>query len=406
MPPAEHAQLGASGAKRWMNCAGSVRMSEGLPDTAGPHAWEGTAAHEVGEMCLRDGVDATSFVGQFIKVFVGGEDEGEVDVYYQNIEVTQEMADAVQVYVDFVREAAEGGELFIEERVSLAVLEPPRPMFGTTDVGIWFANERLLHVVDYKHGKGVVVEVVDNPQPMYYALGTVVDTLKQKPDIIRMTIVQPRAHHPDGPIRSHNITWDELVAFKKELLTAAEATMDPEAPLCVGDWCRWCPAMATCPAQQEHAVVLAQTEFDVIETVADLPAAEHLTIEELVRVLDGAEIVQKWLKSVAAYALNMLDLGDDVPGYKLVQGRANRQWVDPKEIDGYLARRGLRVKQRYATRKVVSPAQAEKLVKALDGPDLPERFWMKPEGKKTLAPDTDARKALSTSAADDFEEFM
>ncbi len=387
MSATTHAQLGASGAKRWMGCSGSLRMSKGIADTTSEYAIEGSAAHELAEEFLRNGEDPTR------EWAVGG------------VPVTQEMVEAVQVYIDFVREAAVGGELFIEQQVSLEALGPPLPMFGTTDAAVWHEDSKILHVIDYKHGAGVAVDVIDNPQPMYYALGTIVDTLKKRPDLIRLTIVQPRGHHPDGLIRSHDVTWDELVEFKKTLFAAAEATQDPDAPLAVGDWCRFCPALASCPANHDHAVALAQSEFDTIDDVSDLPTPEALTTEAMTRVLDGAGAVRDWLRAIEAHIIHMIDVGEDVPGYKLVQGRANRQWHDPEKVDKYLARRGLRVGQRFK-KVLVSPAQAEKALKGTKGPELPERLYHKPEGKKKLVPDADARPALPASATEDFTEFM
>ena len=74
-----HASLGASSASRWMACPGSVRLSEGMPNISSDYAREGTAAHELAEMCLRQGKPASAFLEQEIEGF----------------EVTEDMAEAV-----------------------------------------------------------------------------------------------------------------------------------------------------------------------------------------------------------------------------------------------------------------------------------------------------------------------
>ena len=218
-----HASLGASSCKRWWNCPGSIRLSEGIPKTSSRYADEGTAAHEVGEMCFKQNRDAAEFIGRFITV------------HGNKFEVDEEMAEAVQVYVDFVREAAKAGELRIEQKIDLAPLKPPAPMFGTTDAVVlaFTANTGIIKAIDYKHGAGVAVEVEDidiegvdhgNKQGRYYALGTWLGLPKDQRDritTVEVVIVQPRAYHVDGPTRTETLTIAELKAWARELMERA-----------------------------------------------------------------------------------------------------------------------------------------------------------------------------------------
>src|SRR5882724_2835501 len=92
-----HSPLGASGAERWMNCAGSVALiatfrdvltSMGIPEEDDPdYRREGTAMHEASEHCLRQGLDTWEIVGQTFNETV--------------IDAT--MGDAIQVYLDSCR---------------------------------------------------------------------------------------------------------------------------------------------------------------------------------------------------------------------------------------------------------------------------------------------------------------
>lgn len=394
MPPTQHASLGASGAYRWMACPGSPRMEAGRPGSSSTYAREGTAAHDLAERALAHKKDPEFWLGEVINVPYKEDGEEKVD----RIVVTEEMCEAVQVYVAHVRALAvdDHRELHLEQRVSLERLGPPEPMYGTADAIIWDAEERHLFVDDYKHGKGVVVEVEGNPQPLYYALGAVLK-IGKKPKKITMQIIQPRAFHPDGPIRSHTISYEELIEFKNELMDAADATTAEDAPLVVGDHCKFCKALAVCPAQRDHAVQTAQSEFMEFSP----PDPEELTLEELALVLERQKQIEDWLSAVNAYAVNRLDRGLDVPGHKLVPKRARRYWVDEDKLLEWLERKRI-PKYKYERRKLKSPAQLEKLCKS-EGIPFPDELVEKKSSGPKLAPADDPRPALTPSAVDDFE---
>lgn len=368
----KHAKLGASGAHRWRNCAGSINLSEGMPDETTVYAAEGTVAHYIGENILAG--DTYPAVGETVV------EEG------YDIAITIEMMEAVYMYVDFVNEQAEGKTLLLENQFDLGVLKPPGPMYGTADAVIWDKEIKNLHVVDYKHGAGVTVDAIGNDQGLVYMLGAVVKFGKQ-PNTMTFTIVQPRGHHEDGIVRSWTVTWEELVAAKRALFVDAEATLDPDAPLNAGDWCRWCPAKAVCPAQRALVESMAVEAFAAEPT---FPVVEALNLTDLAEVLAKAPAVTDWIKAVQSYALNMLQRGENVPGFKLVETRSNRKWVDEDKTDTYLRGRKLKMDERF-NQKLISPAQAEKILKDKPGLELPDRFWVKPEGRAALAPLSDKR---------------
>ena len=165
------------------------------------------------------------------------------------------MADGVQVYVDAVRAELEPGDLLlVEQPFSLDQLRPPGEMFGTADAVIYKPKLRRLLVFDLKYGAGVVVEAVGNPQGRYYGLGACMALADRPVSEVEIVIVQPRAPHPAGPIRRETISAFELVEWSADLLEAAERTLDPEAPLVPGAWCRFCPAAGICPALREQAL--------------------------------------------------------------------------------------------------------------------------------------------------------
>lgn len=369
-----------------MNCPGSVALAAGKPDVTTVYAREGTAAHTLAERALRTGLPAITWL------------ETVMDAKDGEVEVTEEMAEAVQMYADYVRElaGAPGAILMIEQQFDLAPLDPPGDMFGTGDAVIWRPKVGVLDVVDLKYGQGVAVDA-STPQLPYYALGAVME-LHVKPQLVRIHIVQPRAPHPDGPIRVREMGWDELVAFKRELFERAAATQEPDAPLVVGEWCRFCKAQAICPAQRAYALEVAQSEF--MDELAP-PRPDTLTPVEIATVLRAADVLEEWLRAVEAHAYGMLERGLDVPGYKLVEKRATRKWADePKAID-YLTDR-LGDEAAYTEPKLISPAQAEKKLKELKQ-KLPVELVVKQSSGRKLAADADARPALPPSVAEDFE---
>jgi len=385
MPPKSHANLGASKSERWMNCPGSVAAEAGLPDVSSPYALEGTAAHALAERALHKGLDADVWL--------------ETEIH--GVTVTEEMANAVQVFLDHVRTLVqyEDDKLLIEHEFDLSELNPPGPMYGTGDAVVWSPRRRTLYVCDYKHGRGVAVDATENSQLGYYALGAVI-SLKKRPDVVVMTIVQPRAFHPSGIVRSTEMSFGDLVSFKRDLWKAAEATLAPDAPKVVGDWCRFCKAMATCPAQRAHALTVVEAEFD-LEPPPALPAPELLDEGAIQRVLAGAGLVRDWLSSIERHVTGILEAGGSFPGYKLVPKRATRKWADGVTEETLHEALGLKSDDLYV-RKLVSPAQAEGKIKELYPagvrPPLPEGLVVKESSGYNLAPEQDPRPAVGPGA--------
>lgn len=391
----QHASLGASSAYRWMNCPGSVNLSIGIQESESVHAAEGTAAHKLADLCLRKGVDASLYAGTQIDGF----------------EVTVEMVDAVQMFLDEVRRVAAldpQSVVFIERQFNLDDLKPPARMFGTADAMVFLPSFRKLVVLDLKYGRGVLVEVEGNRQLRYYALGGLLEFEKNlyksgAIDEVEIVIVQPRAQHIDGAIRSETIEYLDLVDWTMELLEAAKATQQEDAPLKAGPWCRWCRAKAICPAIRERAQLVAQVEFaDLPESKP--PAPETLPAEVLVEVLDNMNILEEWLTAVKAYAHVLLEQGYDLPGWKLVAKRAMRKWKDEKDALGALYDMGLS-EDDATTTKIRSPAQIDAVMKRYGGdPKSIEHLYHKQSSGTTLVPESDSRPPARPMLEEFFEE--
>lgn len=383
-----HAVLGASSAERWLNCPGSVRLSAGLPDQTSEFAAEGTAAHELAERCLLSGNPAAYYIGEEIPV---GEFSFTVD---------EDMAEAVQAYLDHLYEVqVECGitEDWVERRFSLDALRPPQPMFGTSDWTGYSRLHKLLVVRDYKHGRGKRVEVQGNPQLRYYALGALLSLPADYPvREIDVGVVQPRI----GNIASERITIEELLDFASDLLAAAHATQRHDAPTVPGDWCQWCRAKAICPALRNQALTIAQDEFS-----ASPPAPESLTPQQIAEVLEKADVVEAWIKAVRGHAMREAEQGRPPPGYKLVQKRGTRKWtMDDDTVAERLALESGIDFAEFFERSVLSPAQAEKLLKARKV-KIPEELVKSVSSGYTLTSEADKRPALAVGAADEFHSL-
>lgn len=249
-----HARLSASGAYIWLNCTMSPRLSKGLERKSSKWADEGTKAHWVAESML---------VGQNVL----------------ELEDTKEMQRWVKPYVDYVSGLAKRSPFHaVEKHVSLAPLwelegdTPPEDMFGTADFVCITPDPSTLHIVDLKYGAGVAVEVADNSQLLYYALGVLLSLPDSiiRPEFVRMTVVQPRCVHPDGPVRHWEIPTVDLLDWGHsvlkptvELIASDDVT---KLSLAEGKHCRWCPAASgQCPEKHKTKTKQAQQEFTALD---------------------------------------------------------------------------------------------------------------------------------------------
>lgn len=416
-----HADLGASTSSRWFKCPGSPREIDKVPKElrtkSSSFADEGTAAHALLEKCIAEKKDAREFEGRYIKVFDDGAGysnktsflkEGAFPEGNQNVfEVTDQMVECIQSALDHikaeVKRLGKGSKVTSEVRVY--PLADREDMYGTTDVAISGWDE--LVVIDYKHGAGVVVEVEGNTQLRYYALGAAREEefAHQK---VTYTIIQPRAQHADGPIRSETITMKELKAWGIELQQAVEKTEKPNARLRAGPHCRFCPAAPFCSELRSSVQEAAGADFD--EEAVELEVDDDL--DNLARLYKHVEMVDAWCRAVKAIAQQAVIQGQKIKGTKLVRGRSIRKLRDDvpeKKLVKRMINFGIDEKDIFAAPKVKSAAQIEKAVDKSQRKEFNRKFVVKPEGKIILVSEDDPREEVSVSPGDDFgdegEEF-
>jgi len=354
-----HSKVGASSMHRWSNCPGSVRLSEGVPKRTSSHAEEGTLAHEVAAALL----------------------EG------HSVDVPEDMVEHLDVYTTFIRGLE--GERRIEHRFNLDNLY--KGAFGTADAVVYNPATKTLHVVDLKYGVGVGVEVANNPQLMFYGLGALLST-GYPCETVDLVIVQPRFPHPDGPVRRWSIEAVDLFDFAADLVKFAKATEPPDAPLTPGDWCRWCPASGVCPAIRSKAQELAKVEFSPRFTYDPKVLAETLHF---------LPILETWAKATREFAYGEAEHGRTPPGWKLVEKRPTRKWIDENQAAGQLAAMDCREDEIFE-KKIISPAKAEKLLGKPAKLALADLTVAESSGY-TLAPEADKRPAVRKDPKSEFE---
>ena len=330
-----HSPLGASGASRWMKCPGSIALRSTLEPMAGGEAdqpaytTDGRTAHAGACWCLENDADTWEIIDQ----------------EFEGRRFTLNMAKAVQVYLDAVRgDVVEGSVTYFEQPVADATLHAN--YFGTTDAGV--LNGDHLIVSDYKNGAGVVVDVIHNPQIMYYAYGLI--RKLNDPSILHVTlrVVQPNAFHPQGPMREWSLSVEELTAWAETDLLPAMRRTEVDTSLEPGAHCRFCPARHVCPALSGMWGAFATA------SAGEVPA---LTDAELGRQFALTDTIMMYKKALGEEVFRRLLLGTEVPNTQLEEKTADRMWKDGAKqrfIDQYGA-------DALTEPALKSPAQMEKV---------------------------------------------
>ena len=381
-----HAKLGASNAHRWLACPGSVAAEDGLPNTSSPFAEEGTVAHELAECVLNTAYLPPEHVElKDWAAYATVKSNEFLDLYEDEV-----MADFVRVYVEYVNNLAAGAD-HVEIEACVSYQQWVSGGFGTADAVI--LKGETLHICDLKYGMGVRVDAEENPQGMLYALGAFYE-FDMLSDIkhVQIHIIQPRLDH----ISQWEISVPDLLRWAEWVKQRAEETLAADAPRVPGEkQCRFCRAKASCAALQKMTQDIILADFDDLE---HMPKANTLTDDQMRRALEAKSLIEAWLGAVEGLVRERLGNGIEFPGYKLVEGKSNRQWSD----DGAAAVRLADLignDKTYAPRKLISPTQAEKILGKKGAAEIADLIT-KPSGAPTLAHETDKRPAINISAED------
>lgn len=374
----KHALLSASSAHRWLLCTPSARLEEQFPDTDSETAQEGTLAHELAEIRARNYVNPGDISKRKLNSVI--------KKLKENALWQDEMMVHTDDYLDYIKNTAVGlpsmPSFRIEHEVDFHSYVPEG--FGTADL-ILIQGE-LLQVIDFKYGKGVPVSAEENPQMMLYALGAyeayrMLYPVKQ----IKLSIVQPRIDN----ISEWECSLQELLAFGNYVKERAALAFEGKGDFCPGEkQCRFCRAKSRCRARAEENVRLAFSPDK-----GKLPPL--ITNEEAGRYLLQGEDVAKWLSDLEEYALKECLKGNEVPGWKAVEGRASRVWTDMDKAFEMLEKAGIAEEAVLYEKKPLTLAQVEKIVGKKNFQDAVGEYVVKKPGKPTLVHEEDKREAIT-----------
>ncbi len=371
----KHALLSASASHRWLNCPPSVRLCESYEDKGSDYAAEGTDAHTLCEYKLKTalGINAK---------------DPTISLTYYN----EEMEECANGYAAYILELVESAKqnctdpvILIEQRLDFS--RYVEGGFGTGDCVV--IADGTLHIVDYKHGQGVLVEAEDNPQMKLYALGAleIFDGIYDI-DTVSMTIYQPRRDN----VSTHTVFKESLYQWADEVLKpTAELAYAGEGEFNCGEWCQFCKAKHDCRARTERNMELARYEFKLP------PLLSEDDVEDILGKIDD---LISWASDIKDYALQAAISGKQWNGWKLVEGRSNRKYTDEAAVAEAVSVAGFDPYEH----KVLGITAMTSLLGKRRFEEIIGSFIEKPQGKPTLVPESDKRPAIYT-AQQDFNEI-
>jgi len=359
---ANHSKVvGGSTAKRVIGCPGSVALCATMPPKpSSKYADEGTLLHDAIAQVLGKDVSPESLLG----------------MTYQDQVLTQDLIDnKLHVALDLLGQVDPNLEMeyAIETEVGFGDFLPD--VFGSCDLLGRIGNRAI--VLDWKFGDGVTVGVEENEQLLFYAAAAMrtpsVSWVFDGATEIECVIIQPPM------IRRWVTTVERVKQFELQLLQAVKASAKKDAPIAVGEHCRWCSAKPVCPKMTGAVDRALGTQLDNIDA------------NKIGAYLANCDLLEQWITDLRALAHQILEADKPVPGWKLVNKRATRQWANEDVADDVLSK--VIPKDELYVAKMISPAQAEKVLKKL-GQQLPDDLVVAISSGSTLAREDDPRPAV------------
>ena len=369
--PTNHALLSASSSHRWLHCPPSARLGENYEDKGSDFAAEGTDAHSLCEYKLKRALG------------IKAEDPTDTLSWYD-----EEMEDCASGYAAYICELVEEAKktcpdpaVLIEQRLDFSAYV--KEGFGTGDCVL--IADGTLHIVDYKHGRGVLVEAEENPQMMLYALGAlaIFESIYDI-DTVSMTIYQPRRAN----ISTCTVSKESLYEWAETVLVpAAELAYSGSGEFHCGEWCQFCKAKADCRERAKANLEMAKFDF------ADPPL---LTDEEIEEVLGKVDELVSWANDIREYALQAALSGKEWNGWKVVEGRSVRKYTNDRQVAAAVIAAGFDPYEQ----KLLGITEMQKTLGKARFEEILGGLITKPQGKPTLVPASDKRPAMNNAKSD------
>lgn len=383
-----HALLSASSSHRWLKCTPCVRLEEKFPEKTSSYAEEGTLAHEIAEFKVRS---------YFLEAMPKATYTRRLNKLKKEEHFDKEMLVHTDTYLEFIKgEAMQTSSkpfIAVEQTVDYSKYAPEG--FGTADCIL--ISEDTLQVIDFKYGKGVAVSAEENPQMKLYALGAL-ELFGVFYDIqkIKLSIVQPRIDN----ISIYELTKEALLEWGEKIVKPqAEKAFMGVGEYMQGEHCRFCKAKGACEFR-------ATENLQKVEKLRDIISLKEingtLSNAELGDALTRTEGVEQWINDLKEHALSQLLKGEQIPGWKAVEGRSNRKIADVDKAFEILEENGYEEALLYE-RKPLTLTALEKTLGKKEVALAIGDYIEKPSGAPTLAKETDKREPFKTSAADEFK---
>lgn len=380
----EHSIIAPSSAHIWgkpNGCTGYVRMAATYPDTEDSQAAkEGTAAHEIGEILITMGTQENhTVVEKDVREALIGKLATNGEVF------TEEMFNSAWVYAnEVIREFRFRPEAVFATEHKIKAPAIHGKSFGTIDAYLYGEKCRRLIVWDYKHGYGVV-EAYENWQAINYIAGLLDELQPATELIVDIRIVQPRAFHEEGTIRTWVTSATDLRNRINTLSNNAHKALGDNPTTKTGEHCRYCEALHACPVALKAGIQLYE--------LAGKPLPVELNPQGLGLQLSIVQRARKQLEYLeSAYEEQIKSLirgGANVPGWSLETKLGRAKW--DRSIAEVAQMGDMMGKNLYRPLELITPAQAIK--RGLDK-TLVDTYSKRDSGFKLSASSTDKAKQI------------
>lgn len=279
---------------------------------------------------------------------------------YNGVFITDKMIEHVRDYIGYVINAEiEVKTTFDSTSVNKQDQSPVYEIKGRSD-GIQHDKETsTLYVSDLKYGWSIV-EPEMNWTLIAHAIGFMANNRHLRATTYVFTIYQPRAHHPQGRIRSWTISVDELRVLMEQL---DQMLRNLTNTLQTSDHCNNCPFLTVCPAANKAELnAIEASEQAFVDNIDNDTLSFKL--DQLKRV---TKITEQLHKAYKAEALHRLKKGGIIKNYSVESDLANTSWKDhvTPEFAQIMTGKDLTKKQLITPTQAIASGACEDVVASL-----------------------------------------
>lgn len=367
----QHSEWGPSRAGAYTKCLDYVNANRDLPEPDGDLIWaaaEGTFAHMISDTCLKRNLSAFDFVGKHQVV--------------HNFEFTWSIDDAVLLERGLKRIRAIDGTFYGEQTVDVSEWTTTG-QFGTLDRAVM--GDGYVYLNDLKWGRGFAVSPVRNLQMALYALGlhkANAGFLGRDCTFV-LEVDQPRIKGAGGVWTTDLQELEEIGAWIKQRVALG---LDTNPSRTAGQlqcaFCRRKRAPKGCHVYDEFLVKLTE----------GLPPPTSLTVLERLNIIENKKMITMWLEELESLTMSEAMEGEELPNYKVVEGRRGKS----KYLNNEIAEAALLdiLGEKTFNKTLISPSVAAKLIDKDTWSERIEPLIDRGECKPIIVPDSDRREPL------------